>query len=114
MSMPVQSTTPPQSGKPALRSGAIMGFALGAIHSTIVIITSQFSGSLSNRLATILYLVLPLIWIIGLLIAGAWGSLTTGKVSTGSLAGVFAGTFGGILAAFGHVIAAALTISQSN
>lgn len=117
--MQVQSA-PPQSGKIALLSGAIFGIALGLIHIVITIVLQlnnqqqQQNGTPGNLPSTsvILYLVTPLIWIIGFLIGGAWAAKRTGKVGTGTLAGLFAGTFGGVLAGFGQVISAALQMNQ--
>jgi hypothetical protein len=108
-------STPQQPGKPALRSGVLLGVALGIIHSAIVIITSQMNNGIGNTpLPTIfLYLVTPLIWIVGLLAAGAAGSRITGKISTGTLAGLFAGTFGGVIAGFGQAIATVISTNQS-
>jgi hypothetical protein len=108
-----------QPGKPALRSGAIIGIALGIIHSVITIIVTQMNaatpvdgGPGMPTITIILYLLTPLIWIIGFLIAGAWASRETGKISTGVLAGLFAGTFGGVIAGIGQVIATAIANSQ--
>lgn len=111
----------PASGKPALRSGAIIGIALGIIHSVITIIITQMtmsafvpgSGTANpSSVATPLYLLVPLIWIIGFLFAGAWPSTETGSISTGTLAGLFAGIFGGIVAGFGEVISTAMSAGQ--
>lgn len=113
--------TPQHSGRPALRSGAIVGVALGIVHSVITIIETQMSvlslnstaGTASMPTVTlILYLLTPLIWIIGFLGAGTWAGRDTGRVSAGVLAGLFAGTFGGILAGVGQVVATALTSNQ--
>src|SRR5579883_2839017 len=111
--------TAQQPGKPALRSGAIIGVALGIIHSVITIIVTQMNASTPvdggpgmPTITIILYLLTPLIWIIGFLIAGAWASRETGKISTGVLAGLFAGTFGGVIAGIGQVIATAIANSQ--
>lgn len=118
--MQLQSTIQ-QPGKPALRSGATIGTALGIIHGVITIIITQMNASTLNTanggtgiptLTIILYLLTPLIWIIGFLIAGAWAGRETGKISTGVLAGLFAGTFGGIIAGIGQVIATAIASSQ--
>ena len=46
------------------------------------------------------------------LLIGFLGSKSTGKVSTGTLAGLFAGTFGGILAAVGQIVSTALSINS--
>ena len=110
-----------QPGKAALRSGAIIGIALGIIHSVITIIVTQMNAASLNTvgggagiptITIILYLLTPLIWIIGFLVTGAWASRETGKISTGVLAGLFAGTFGGIIAGIGQVIATAMANSQ--
>jgi hypothetical protein len=112
-----------QPGKPALRSGAIIGIALGIIHSVITIMVTQMNTGSQNTYGsssgpspttTILYLLTPLIWIIGFLIAGAWASKDTGKISTGSLAGLFAGTFGGVIAGLGQVVATGIAINQQS
>jgi hypothetical protein len=110
-------TAPQQPGKPALRSGAILGIALGIIHCVMVIILTEITNSqqitgANPKLPVILTLLIPLIWIVGLLTAGAWGGQSTGKVSTGTLAGLFAGTFGSILAGFGQIIATELVTTQ--
>ncbi len=118
--MQIQSTAQ-QPGKPALRSGAIIGIALGIIHSVITIIVTQMNAVSLNTTAggagiptitIVLYLITPLLWIIGFLVAGAWAARETGKISTGVLAGLFAGTFGGIIAGIGQVIATAMANSQ--
>lgn len=105
---------PVHSGKIALRTGIGIGILLGIIHSIITIIsTIQNTGQTSNAtfLNTLLYLVTPLIWIIGLLFTGTWASRFTGKVGTGTLAGLFAGLFGGIIASFGQAIASAIGVN---
>ena len=109
---------PPHAGKVALRSGATLGIILGIIHSIIVITNTVQSANSSgyggpNASSVLLYLVTPLVWIVGLLIAGGWGSKTTGKVSTGTIAGLFAGLFGGIVAGFGQAIATTLSVNIS-
>lgn len=110
---------PQLSSKAALRSGATLGLALGIIHSVISILVTQITsysletGNNPGTLPIILYLLTPLIWIVGLLVAGAMGSRATGKVSTGLLAGLLAGTFGGVLAGFGQVIATAIATNQT-
>jgi hypothetical protein len=114
-------STAQQPGKAALRSGAMIGIALGIIHSVITIILTQMNAASLNTtdggagmptITIILYLLTPLIWIIGFLITGAWASRETGKISAGVLAGLFAGTFGGIIAGIGQVIATAIANSQ--
>src|SRR5260370_451389 len=108
---------PQPSSKEALRSGIFIGIALGIIHSAIIVVTQlttpygQYgnSGPLSTATIT-LYLVIPLIWITGFLITGFLGGKATAKVSTGTLAGLFAGTFGGILASVGQIISTAISI----
>jgi hypothetical protein len=62
----------------------------------------------------ILYLLTPLIWIVGFLVAGAWAGREAGKISAGVLAGLFAGTFGGIIAGIGQVVATALATTQQS
>jgi len=118
--MHIQYTTQ-QPGKPALRSGAVVGIVLGIVHSVLTIIETQMSVlSLDSSAGTvsmpatslILYLVTPLIWIIGFLCAGAWAGRDTGRISAGVLAGLFAGTFGGILAGVGQVVATVLASNQ--
>lgn len=101
------------AGKVALRTGITFGILLGTIHSIITILNtllgmgSQYYATSST---TLLFLTAPLIWIVGLLVAGIWGSKTTGKVSTGTLGGLFAGLFGGIVAGFGQAIALSINI----
>lgn len=113
--MQIQTATP-HAGKTALRSGASIGIVLGIIHSAIVIISTMQSAPASkaiNASTTLLYLITPLIWIVGLLIAGAWGSKVTGRIGTGTLAGLFAGLFGGIVAGFGQAIATTISVNLS-
>src|SRR5437899_12096743 len=88
-----------QPGRPALRSGVIIGIVLGIIHSCIALIPQLIdrpgsSSSLSTT-SVVLYLLIPLVWITGFLCAGAWAAKATGKIGTGRLAGLFAGKFGG-------------------
>ncbi len=111
-----ESSISQQPGKPALRSGVLLGVALGIIHSAIVILTSQMNRGYGNTPVTtiFLYLITPLIWIVGLLVAGMSGSRVTGKINTGVLAGLFAGTFGGIIAGFGQAIAMTLSMNQQS
>lgn len=119
------SSIPQPSGKPALRSGILIGITLGVIHSVIVILIQLMNqplqgvnlstGSSNTPLAittTILYLLIPLIWITGFLIIGFLGGKATGKVSTATLAGLFAGTFGGMLAAVGQIVSTALSVTN--
>lgn len=101
------------AGKIALRSGASVGILLGIIQSIISIVSTVQSAGTNNAGAfnTLLYLITPLIWIVGLLFTGAWASKITGKVGTGTLAGLFAGLFGGIVAGFGQAIASAISVN---
>lgn len=112
-----------QSGRPALRSGVVVGIALGIIHSVVTIVMTQMNGLSTSivggpsglpTITVVLYLLTPLVWIIGFLGAGAWAGRETGRISAGVLAGLFAGTFGGIIAGVGQVIATALATSQQN
>lgn len=117
---------PQPSGKPALRSGILIGITLGVIHSVIVILiqlmnqplqgvyqpTGQSTNTPLTITTTILYLLIPLIWITGFLIIGFLGGKATGKVSTATLAGLFAGTFGGMLAAVGQIVSTALSVTN--
>lgn len=109
--------TPQHAGKVALRNGTIVGAFLGVIFSLLMIVsTIQSSGTpfgLVNPSSILLYLMTPLIWIVGLLIAGIWGSKITGRIGTGTLSGLFAGLVGGIIASFGQAIAQALRLSLS-
>lgn len=110
---------PQQPGKPALRSGIVIGIALGIIHSVIVVFTQlttpygQYGnyGPLSTP-STILYLIIPLVWLTGFLIVGFLGGKASGKVGTGTLAGLFGGLFGGILASVGQIVATAISINM--
>lgn len=107
----------PQTGRIALRDGATCGILLGIIHSVIVIIlqltTSPSANSNLSALQVALYLLTPLIWVVGFLLVGALAANPTGKVSTGTLAGVFAGTFGGIIGALGQIVAAVISVNQA-
>lgn len=112
-----------QPGKSALRSGAVIGIPLGVIHSVITIVVTQMSMlslNLAGRsgdlptITVVLYLLTPLIWIVGFLAAGAWAGRDAGKISAGVLAGLFAGTFGGIIAGVGQVVATALASTQQS
>lgn len=109
-------TAPAQTGKITLRSGAAIGILLGVIHSIITIVNTLQDvthADNSSLLTTLFYLVTPLVWIVGLLFAGAWTSKFTGKVSSGTLAGLFAGLFGGLVADFGQAIATAISTTAS-
>jgi len=105
-----------QPGKPALLSGIIIGVVLGIIHSAITIIIAQMAvnGGGSSAMITSLQLLVPLLWIIGFLFAGFWASKESGLISTGTLAGLFAGIFGSIIAGFGQIIATAITANLSS
>lgn len=105
-----------QPGKPALLSGIIIGVVLGIIHSAITIIIAQMTVSTGNSSAVItsLQLLVPLIWIIGFLFAGFWASKESGLISTGTLAGLFAGIFGSIIAGFGQIIATAIVANTTS
>ena len=105
-----------QPGKPALLSGIIIGVVLGIIHSSITIIIAQMAvnGGSSSAMITSLQLLVPLLWIIGFLFAGFWASKESGLISTGTLAGLFAGIFGSIIAGFGQIIATAITANLSS
>lgn len=105
---------PAHAGKIALRTGASVGILLGIIHSIITIINTIQSadrGGNGFSLTTLLYLITPLVWIVGLLFSGTWSSKFTGRVSTGTQAGLFAGLFGGLVASFGQAIASAISVN---
>ncbi len=127
MQTPAIPSTPQPSNKPALRSGIYIGIALGIIHSVIIILTQLLNqspqgpvyqpptqGSTPLNITTaILYLLIPLIWITGFLIIGFLAGKSTGKVSTGTLAGLFAGTFGGMVASIGQIVSTVLSANNN-
>jgi hypothetical protein len=108
---------PANIGKIALRNGVSIGIFLGVIHSVITIISVlESAGDPSSRLtasSVLLYLLTPLIWIVGLLVAGIWTGKLTGKVGAGTMAGLFGGLFGGIVAGIGQAIASSLSVSPA-
>src|SRR4051794_22062499 len=110
--MQAQPTLQPY-GKPALRSGATLGLAVGVIHSVIIIISAQISAAnIHTNTTTILALILPVLWLLALLGAGAWGSKLSGRIATGTLAGLFAGTFGSVVATIGQVTASIISLND--
>ncbi len=95
-------------GRVALRYGSIFGVALGLIQSAISLVsqsltTQNGSGASYQSIIEVLFLVAPLIWVIGFLIAGTLSAKRTGGIGIGALAGLFAGTFGGIIAAVAEI-----------
>lgn len=110
---------PQQPGRPALRSGVVVGIALGLIYSFVTIIpqVSNPQPGVLNPLSSTtitLDLIMFLAWIIGFLFAGAWGSKTTGKIGTGTLSGLFAGIFGGLLASIGEIISIVIALNMQS
>jgi hypothetical protein len=95
-------------GRVALRYGSIFGVALGLIQSAISFVsqsltTQNGSGTSNQPIIEFLFLVAPVIWVIGFLIAGTLSAKRTGGIGIGALAGLFAGIFGGIIAAVAEI-----------
>lgn len=94
-----QPSTPPpvvpHSGRTALIYGVPVGLGLGIIESAILIyVTSRL---ILNSLA---FLSIPfslVLWIVALLVIGALAGKRTGRVSTGTLAGLWTGMVGGAM-----------------
>ena len=94
-----QPSTPPpvvpHSGRTALIYGVPVGLGLGIIESAILIyVTSRL---ILNSLA---FLCIPfslVLWIVALLVIGALAGKRTGRVSTGTLAGLWTGMVGGAM-----------------
>jgi hypothetical protein len=93
---------PPESGKIAIRYGLIFGVGLFIIAAILALIaTFAFYGSSFASLFSIVY------WLIGLVaffLVGIFAAKKTGKVGTGTLAGLWAGIFDGVLYAIFAII----------
>ena len=93
---------PPESGKTAFRYGLIFGIGLFVIGMILVTIgTITFHGSPIGVYFTVFY------WLIGLVVfflVGIFAAKKTGKVSTGTLAGLWAGISEGALYAIFSII----------
>jgi hypothetical protein len=94
-----QDSITPQGGKIALRYGLIFGL-MQTIIASIMLLIMAFTDPLGESLALLLG-VGALVFIIGLVayfVAGTLAAKQTGKVSTGTISGLWTGTFYGVLA----------------
>jgi hypothetical protein len=82
----MQTVPMPGSGKTALLFGALFGICAGLVQTLLLFFLA--GGG---------YVLSLLLWVIALLLAGLFASKRTGRVSTGALAGLCAGLFGGVL-----------------
>lgn len=82
----MQTVSTPDSGKTALLFGALFGICAGLIQILLFF-----------ALAGVGYLLSLVFWIVALLLAGLLASKRTGKVSTGTLAGLWSGLIGGVM-----------------
>lgn len=92
---PSQSTAP-QAGRIARFYGVRAGLLLGIAQSVLIIYLNHGSYSPYNALWTPMSL---LLWVGAFLFAGILTSRRTRKTSTGTLAGLWAGLFGGVITA---------------
>src|SRR5689334_18483284 len=94
-----QPSTPPpvtpHSGRTALIYGILTGLGLGIIESGISVYLAHHTYYSSFSLLNIPFSLL--LWIVALLVIGALAGKRTGKISTGTLAGLWAGISGGII-----------------
>jgi len=93
-----ESYTPPNSGKVAFQHGLIFGLIQAAIASAILL-TNTFVGNSSTRLGLALVLtgVGFLLGLVAYFVAGILAAKQTGKVSTGTLAGLWTGVIYGVI-----------------
>lgn len=101
-------TYSPRPGRIALLHGSIAGVILGLIQSIILFIAQPLltpnNGATPGQSGIeFLFLVSPLIWVIGFLIIGTLSAKQTGATSMGTLSGLFAGLFGGIITAIAQI-----------
>ena len=99
---------PPPPARIALLYGSIAGVILGLLQSVILfasqpLMTSNGSPAPGQPGLEFLFLVSPLLWVIGFLIIGTLSAKRTGATSTGTLSGLFAGLFGGIITAIAQI-----------
>lgn len=95
-----QPSTPPvvpHTGRTALIYGVIVGLGLGILESGILVYLTRHMYYGSLTLLSIPFSLL--LWIIALLVVGALASRRTGKINTGTLAGLWAGMAGGTITA---------------
>ncbi len=94
-----QPSTPPpvtpHSGRTALIYGVLVGLGLGIIESAIIVYVN--SHLIVNSLIVLSIPFSLILWIMGLLVIGTLASKRTGRVSTGTLAGLWTGLVGGAM-----------------
>jgi hypothetical protein len=89
----MQAMTPPRAGRVIFREGLIFGVLLGIAHIGLSLLNGLFVQSIA--LSGILVI---LLWLGAFFWAGARGSKQTGRVGTGSLAGLVTAVFAGAIA----------------
>ena len=96
-----QPSTPPSvtphSGRTALIHGILAGLILGIVESIVIVYFTR-----DMNIGPYAQLSIPfslLFWIVILLLSGAIAGKRTGKIATGTLAGLWAGMVGGIITA---------------
>lgn len=87
---------PTRTGRPALRQGLIFGAISGIIGIALFALGTFLSG-----LGTITFILAIIVPLAAYVLAGLFASQVTGKVSTGTIAGLWAGLFGSVIYSIG-------------
>lgn len=87
----------PHAGRTALTFGASAGLGMGIVQSLLIVYV-RYPHYMSHSYLAVFVLPLSLLlWIALFLLVGAFAAHKTGKVSTGTLAGLWSGLIGGII-----------------
>ncbi len=87
-------TSAPSSGRVAFKHGALHGVGLGVLQLLFWLVVIFSGAGTSFWLLTALSC---LLWCVDFLLVGLFATKQTGNVGTGTLAGVWAGTIGGLI-----------------
>jgi hypothetical protein len=104
----MQTVSPPNPGRVVFREGLIFGVLLGLVHSALYFLNGTLLAQSGLSLLGFLFIVL--LWLGVLFWAGARSAKQTGRVGTGSLTGLVAAVFAGIIAFIALMVYASINM----
>jgi hypothetical protein len=92
----MQPVPPPSPGRVIFREGLIFGVLLGMVHSALYFLSGTLLAQ--SGLSLLGFLLIVFLWLGVFFWAGVRGAKQTGRVGTGSLTGLVAAVFAGVIA----------------
>jgi hypothetical protein len=99
-----------------LRTTLILGIGLGIFQGIIWLIAMPLTSGITSTPSIIafLFLVSPIIWVIGFFFLGIWVGKRTGDLGQATKNGLFSGIFASLIAAMAHVLVITLSLTSAN